>query len=155
MKGGEIKIKYVNGGRRAKNELWDNDWFILLARASHFRSVSKTVFIPKDLCHRCYWRTCRSRCGILDASREFRRKILGSTGLLIRYHSIPRPFVLWQHLHVSYPSRAHELVDSNLAAVHEVLGVVDEFLMNPVNFHIDDPSLLINGHFDGVQEGLP
>ena len=56
--------------------------------------------------------------------------------------------VLWQNLHASYPSRAHVSVDSNLAAAREVLGVVDELLMNPVNFHIDDPSHLINGHSD-------
>jgi hypothetical protein len=56
--------------------------------------------------------------------------------------------VLWQHLHASYPSQARELVDSNLAAAREVLGVVDELLMNPANFHVDDPSLLINGHSD-------
>jgi hypothetical protein len=48
----------------------------------------------------------------------------------------------------SRTSRAHELVDSNLAAGHEVFGVVDELLMNPVNFHVDDPSHLINGHSD-------
>jgi hypothetical protein len=46
-------------------------------------------------------------------------------------------------------------VDSNLAAAREILGVVNELLMNPVNFHIDDPSLLINGHSDLLQEGLP
>jgi hypothetical protein len=56
--------------------------------------------------------------------------------------------VLWQHLHASYPSRAHESLDSNLAAAHEVLRVVEELLMNPVNFHVDDPSLLVNGRFD-------
>jgi hypothetical protein len=39
-------------------------------------------------------------------------------------------------------------MDSNLAAAREVLAVVDELLMNPVNFHVDDPSVLINGHFD-------
>jgi hypothetical protein len=54
--------------------------------------------------------------------------------------------VLWQHLHTSYHSLACELVDSNLAAAGEVLGVVDELLMNPVNFHVDDPSRLINVH---------
>jgi hypothetical protein len=53
--------------------------------------------------------------------------------------------VLWQDLYASYPSRAHKLVDSNLASAHEVLGVVDELLMNPVNFHVDGPSHLING----------
>jgi hypothetical protein len=54
--------------------------------------------------------------------------------------------VLWQHLHTSYHSLACELVDLNLAAAGEVLGVVDELLMNPVNFHVDDPSRLINVH---------
>jgi hypothetical protein len=36
----------------------------------------------------------------------------------------------------------------NLEATREVLGVVDELLMNPINFHVDDPSLLINGCSD-------
>jgi hypothetical protein len=72
-------------------------------------------------------------------------------------HSIPRPsisrlratsHVLWQNLHASYPSQARELVDSNLAVACKVLGVVDELLMNPINFHVDDPSRLINGHSD-------
>jgi hypothetical protein len=71
----------------------DNYWFILLVRASHFRSVSKTISIPEDLGHWCNWRTCHSRCGILDVSRKFHRKILGCTGLLIGCHSIPRPSV--------------------------------------------------------------
>jgi hypothetical protein len=126
-------------------------------RESHFRYVSKTISIPEDFGHRCDWRTCRITCGILDASRKFRRKILHCAGLLIECHSIPQPsvlrlrvtfHVLWQHLHASYPSRAHKLVGSNLVAAREVLGVVDELLMNPVNFHVDDPSLLINGHTD-------
>jgi hypothetical protein len=119
--------------------------------------VSKTISIPKDLGHRCDWRTCRSWCGILDALRKFHRKIPDCAGLLIGCHIIPRPFVsrlratfhvLWQHLHASYPSQARESVDSNLTAAHEVLGVVDELLMNPINFLVDDPSLLINGHSD-------
>jgi hypothetical protein len=119
--------------------------------------MSKTISIPEDLCCWCVWRTCCSRCGIPDVSRKFRRKILGCAGLLIGCHSIPRPsvsqlkatfHVLWQHLHASYPSQAHESVDLNLAAAREVLGVVDELLMNPVNFHIDDLSRLMNGHSD-------
>jgi hypothetical protein len=48
----------------------------------------------------------------------------------------------------TYPSRAHESVDSNLAAAREVLRVVDELLMNPINFYVDDPSHLINGCSD-------
>jgi hypothetical protein len=121
----------------------DNYQFILSARASHFRSMSKTVSIPKNLGHWCNWRTSRSRRGI--------------HGLLIGCHSIQRCFVLrlrvtshvlWQNLHASYPSQAHESVNSNLAAACEVLGVVDELLMNPVSFHVDDPSRLINGRSD-------
>jgi hypothetical protein len=119
--------------------------------------MSKTICIPEDLGCWYDWRTCRSRCGILDALRKFRRKILSCAELLIGCHSILRPsvsrlratfHVLWQHLHTSYPSHAHESVDLNLAAAHEVLGVVDELLINPINFHVDDPSLLINGHSD-------
>jgi hypothetical protein len=73
----------ANGGRRAENEIWDNYRLILQARESHFRSVSKTISIPEDLGHRCDWRTCCSRCDILDALRKFRRKILNCAGLLI------------------------------------------------------------------------
>jgi hypothetical protein len=60
MKGREIKIKYANGGEMAENEICDNYRFILPVRASHFRSVSKTVSIPKDLDCCCDWRTCHS-----------------------------------------------------------------------------------------------
>jgi hypothetical protein len=45
--------------------------------------VSKTVSIPENFGHRCDWRTCHSRRGILDASRKIRRKILSCAGLLI------------------------------------------------------------------------
>jgi hypothetical protein len=144
--------------------MWDNYRFILPARASYFRSVSKIVSIPEDLGRWCDWRTCCSRRGILDASRKFCWKILGCAGLLIGCPSILRPsvlwlratfHVLWQHLHASYPSRAHKLVESNLATTLKVLGVVDELLINPVNFHVDDPSRLINGRSDWLQEGLP
>jgi hypothetical protein len=51
-------------------------------------------------------------------------------------------------LHASYSSQSRISVDSNLVVACEVLGVVDELLMNPVNFHVDDPSLLINGPSD-------
>jgi hypothetical protein len=66
MKGREIKIKYANGGRRVENKIWDNYRFIVPARASHFRSKSKTVSIPEDLGCQYNWRICRSWCGILD-----------------------------------------------------------------------------------------
>jgi hypothetical protein len=145
------------GGRRVKNEIWDNYRFILPSRASYLRSVCKTISIPKDLGCRWNWRTCHNRGGILDTLRKFCRKIRGCARLLIGCHSIPRPsvswlrvtfHVVWQHLHASYPSQARESVDSNLTAARVVLGVVDELLINPVNFHVDDPSRLINGCSD-------
>jgi hypothetical protein len=43
--------------------------------------VSKTVSIPEDLGRWCDWRTCRSRRGILGASRKFHKKNLGCAGL--------------------------------------------------------------------------
>jgi hypothetical protein len=92
MKGGEIKIKYANGERRLKNEMWDNYQFILPVRTPHFRFVSKAVSIPEDLVHWCDWRTCRSRRGILDTSRKFHRKIIGSVVLLILTDSSQRFF---------------------------------------------------------------
>jgi hypothetical protein len=69
---GRDKNQICNGGRRVENGMQDNYRFILSVRVSHFRSVSKTVSIPEDLGHRHDCRTCRSRCGILDASRKFR-----------------------------------------------------------------------------------
>jgi hypothetical protein len=77
------KNQICNGGRRAKNGMRDNYQFILSARASHFMFVNKTISVPKDLGRWCDWRTCRSRCGILDALRKFWRKILGCDELLI------------------------------------------------------------------------
>jgi hypothetical protein len=92
-KSGRDKNQICKWWRRAETEIRDNYQFILLARASHFRSVSKTVSIPEDLGHQCDWRTCCSRCGILDASRKFCRKILDCARLLIGCHSNLRPSV--------------------------------------------------------------
>jgi hypothetical protein len=47
------KNQICNGGRRAKNEMWDNYRFVLSVRASHFRPGSKTISIPEDLGYRC------------------------------------------------------------------------------------------------------
>jgi hypothetical protein len=80
---GNDKNPICNSGRRAENGMRDNYQFILPARASHFRSVRKTISIPEDLVCRCDWRTCCSRRGILDASKIFLRKNLGCAGLLI------------------------------------------------------------------------
>jgi hypothetical protein len=83
-------MQMVEEGRKIK--MRDNYQFILLVRASYFRSVSKTVSIPEDLGHWGNWRTCHSRRGILDASRKFRRKILGCARLLIPTDSSQRSF---------------------------------------------------------------
>jgi hypothetical protein len=47
------KNQICNGGRRAKNEMWDNYRFVLSVRASHLRPGSKTISIPEDLGYRC------------------------------------------------------------------------------------------------------
>jgi hypothetical protein len=49
--------------------------------------VSKTVSIPKDLSHRCDWRTCRSRRGILNASK----KIVEKFSVVLGFLSLPTP----------------------------------------------------------------
>jgi hypothetical protein len=41
----------ANSGRRVEKEILDNYLFILPVRASHFRYVSETISIPKDLGH--------------------------------------------------------------------------------------------------------
>jgi hypothetical protein len=56
-KSGIDKNQIFNGGRRVENEMRDNYRFILPVRASHFRSVSKTVSISDDLGRWCDWRT--------------------------------------------------------------------------------------------------
>jgi hypothetical protein len=45
---GRDKNQICNGRRRAENEMRDNYRFILLVRASHFRSMSMTASIPED-----------------------------------------------------------------------------------------------------------
>jgi hypothetical protein len=40
------KNPICNGGRREENGMRDNYQFVLPARASHFKSVSKTVVTP-------------------------------------------------------------------------------------------------------------
>jgi hypothetical protein len=126
----------ANGGRRVENEIRDNYQFIHPARASHFRYVSKTISIPEDLGRRCYWRTYRSRRGILDTSRKFQRRFLDCVGLLIRCHSIP----LWSD---------H---DHDLVALFGTLGFeyVSSFplmlsLMIPAATSIVAPTVLKNG----------
>jgi hypothetical protein len=136
---GRDKNQICNGRRSAENRMWDNYRLILPARASHFRSVSKTISIIEDLGHRRDWRTCRSRCGILDASRKFRWKILGYARLLIRCHSI----LLWSD---------H---DHDLVALFGTLGFECECLLIPADVELDDSSCNINRGSNGTQEWPP
>jgi hypothetical protein len=108
-------------------------------RASHFSSISKTVSIPVDLGHRCNWRTCRSRCGILDTSRKFHRKILDCVGLLIECHSIP--------LRLDH--------DHDLVTLFGTLGFECECLLFPADVELYDPNYNINHGSGGTQEWPP
>jgi hypothetical protein len=108
-------------------------------RASYFKSVSKTVSIPEDLGHRCNWRNCHSRCGILDVLRKFHRKILGCAGLLIGRRSIPL-----QSDH-----------DHDLVVLLGTLGFECECLLFPADVEVYDPSCNINCGSSGTQEWPP
>jgi hypothetical protein len=108
-------------------------------RVSHFRSMSKTVSIPEDLGHRCNWRTCHSRCGIVDALRKFHRKILGCVGLLIGCRSIPLR-----------SDRDHDLI-----ALFGTLGFECDCLLFSADVELYDPSCNINGGSSGTQEWPP
>jgi hypothetical protein len=48
---GRDKNQICNGGRRVENEMGDDYRFILPVRASHFRSVSRTISILENLGH--------------------------------------------------------------------------------------------------------
>jgi hypothetical protein len=116
MKRGEIKIKFaiVEVGQKMKCE-------IIIG-----------LFSQRD------WRTCRRRCGILDTSRRFWRKILSYAGLLIRCHSIP----LWSD---------H---DHDLVALFGTLGFECEYLL-PVDVELADPRYNINHGSSSTQEWPP
>jgi hypothetical protein len=117
----------------------DNYRFILPARASHFRSMSKTIFITKDLGRRRNSRTCHGKHGTLDASRKFWQKNIGCTGLLIGCHSFP----LW-------PDHDHDLV-----ALFSTLGFECEYLLHLADVELDDPSCNMNRGSCGTQERPP
>jgi hypothetical protein len=79
---GRDKKQICNGGRKAENGMRDKYRFILPARASHFRYVSKTASIPEDLGHRRDWRTCCSRRGFLTCQENFGEKFSTVLGFL-------------------------------------------------------------------------
>jgi hypothetical protein len=112
----------LNGGRRAENKILDNYQFILPVRESHFRSVSKTVFIPEDISCRCDWRTCRSRRAILDALRKFHRKIINYVGLLTLTNSSQRYFSRFSSLFLEHSEDGpHTLLNGDLTRIPNIL----------------------------------
>jgi hypothetical protein len=77
--------------------------------------VSNTISIPEDLGHQWHWRTCRSRCAILDASRRFHRKILSYAGLLIPTDSSQRSFSRFWSLFLEHSEDGpHTLLNGGL-----------------------------------------
>jgi hypothetical protein len=95
--------------------------------------------VPEGLGHRCDWRACHSRRDILDASRNFCKKIVGYAGLLIGCHSI-----------LLRSDRDHDLV-----ALFGTLGFESECLLFPANVELYDPSCNINHGYGGTQEWPP
>jgi hypothetical protein len=79
---GRDKNQICNGGRRAENEMRDNYQFILSMRASHFRSVSKTIPIPEDLGHRATGELVTVDVAILMRRENFSEKFSITLGFL-------------------------------------------------------------------------
>jgi hypothetical protein len=65
------------------------------------------------------------------------------------------PHVLWYYLHASYLPRAWLSMDLNLAVACEVPGVVDELLMNPINFMLIVPLILSMVALIDFRKGFP
>jgi hypothetical protein len=104
--------------------MWDNYRFILPVRVSHFRYVSKTISIPEDLGCRCDWTTCHSTCGIFDASRKFRRRILDCAGLPILTDSSQRYFSRFWILFLEHiEDGSHTLLNGGLRRTPHYFGL--------------------------------
>jgi hypothetical protein len=151
-KRGIDKYQIRNGGRRVENEMRDNYWFILPARASHFRSMSKTVSTPEDLAHRQDWRTCRSRHGILDVSRKFWQKILGCAGLLILIDSSQRSLSkFWSHFLEHSEDGPHTLLNGGLRRIPITLtGNCCRNLLNLCLQHLIEAQLVLRSYYEVV-----
>jgi hypothetical protein len=68
---------------------WDNYQFISRWELHVYSPRARlSPYLWRLIC-RCDWRSCLNWRGILDASRKFRREILGCAGHLIGCHNIP------------------------------------------------------------------
>jgi hypothetical protein len=89
------------------------------------------------LIHRCDWRSCHNRGGILDASRKIHRKIHVCVGLLFGCHSIP----LWSDC------------DHDFIALFGTLGFECECLIFPIDVELYDHRCITNRGSGGTQDG--
>jgi hypothetical protein len=153
---GRDKNQICNGGRRVKNGMRDNYRFILPVRASHFRSVSKTISIPEDLGCQHDWRTCHTRRGSFDASRKFWSKILGYAWLLI-LTSAPQGSFRWFWSLFSKDSEdgLHTLLNRSLRRILVTLtwNCYKNFL-NLCLQHLTEAQLVIRSYCEVVHLGI-
>jgi hypothetical protein len=134
----------------------DNYRFILPGRASHFWSMSETTSIPEDLDRQCNWRTCHSKCSILDASRKSRRKILGCTRLLILTDSSRRSFIRFWRLFLEHnEDEPHTLLNGVLRRIP--LTLTWECCRDSLNLHLQhliEAQLVLCSYYEAVHLGI-
>jgi hypothetical protein len=125
-------------------------------RASHFRSVSKTVSIPEDLGHQCNWRTCYSRRGILDMLRKFCSKILDCAGLLILTDSSQRSFSRFWSLFLEHSEDGpHTLLNMGIRRIPIILTwncCID--LLNLYLQHLIEAQLVLRSYCEAIHLGI-
>jgi hypothetical protein len=118
--------------------------------------VSKTISIPKDLVHRCDWRTCHSRRGILDASRNFCRKILDCIGLRILTDSSQRSFSTFWSLFLEHSEDGpHTLLNGGLRRIPITLTCnYCRDLLNLYLQHLIEAQLVLRSYSKVVHLGI-
>jgi hypothetical protein len=125
-------------------------------RVSHFRSVSKTVSVPEDLGHQHDWRTCCSRCGILDTLRKFHRKILDYAGLLILTDSSKTSFSrIWSIFLEHSEDGPHTLLNGGLRRISITFTWnCCRDLLNLCFQHLIEAQLVMRSYYEVVHLGI-
>jgi hypothetical protein len=118
--------------------------------------VSKTISIPEDLGHQCDWRTCHSRCGILDVSRKFRRRILDYAGLLILTNSSQRSFSRFWSLFLEHSEdEPHTLLNGSLRRIPTTLTWnCCRDLLNMCLQHLIEAQLVLRSYCEAIRLGI-
>jgi hypothetical protein len=125
-------------------------------RASHFKSVGKTVSIPEDLGRWCDWRTCRSRRGILNVLRKIWQKFLGCVGLLILTDSSKRSFSRFRGIFLEHSEDGpHTLFNGGLRRISITLAwnCYRDFL-NLCLQHLIKAQLVLRSDCEAVHHGI-